>query len=192
MIRYEGSSAEIVSAVEALWKKHAPGEPFDYSFLDENFDQLFRSEQRMGQLFTVFSGLAIFIACLGLFALAAFMAEQRTKEIGIRKVMGASTSGLTLMLSRDFTKLVLISFLPAALGAWLVVERWLDGFAYRVEVNPMIFIGSGLIAAAIAWLTVSFQSIKAAASNPVNSLRYELCGLLRFRTFFELFPDGDG
>jgi putative ABC transport system permease protein len=173
MIRYQGNPAEVVATVEKLWKQHVPGQPFDYSFLDERFDELFRSEQRMGQLFTVFSGLAIFIACLGLFALAAFMAEQRTKEIGIRKVMGASTTGLTLMLSKEFTKLVVIAFVPAALAAWFVVDSWLNGFAYRVEISPWIFVGSGAIATAIAWFTVSFQSIKAAASNPVNSLRYE-------------------
>lgn len=173
MIRYDGNPAQTVANVEALWKKHIPGEPFDYSFMDERFDELFRSEQRMGELFTVFSALAIFIACLGLFALAAFMAEQRTKEIGIRKVMGASTPGLTLMLSREFTKLVLIAFVPAAVAAWFVVDSWLSGFAYRVEVNPLIFVGSGVVATAIAWFTVGFQSIRAAASNPVDALRYE-------------------
>ena len=173
MVRYQGSPAEAVATVEKIWKQQAPGEPFDYNFLDERFDELFRSEQRMGQLFTVFSGLAIFIACLGLFALAAFMAEQRTKEIGIRKAMGASTAGLTLMLSKEFTKLVIIAFIPAALAAWFVVDSWLNGFAYRVDINPLIFVASGLIATTIAWFTVSFQSIKAAASNPVNSLRYE-------------------
>jgi len=173
MIRYESSPSEVVSVVEKLWKQTMPGEPFDYTFLDENFDELFRSEQRMGKLFTVFSGLAIFIACLGLFALAAFMAEQRTKEIGIRKVMGATTTGLTLMLSRDFTRLVIIAFVPAAVAAWFVADSWLSGFAYRVDVNPLIFVASGVIATAIAWSTVSFQSIRAAATNPVKSLRYE-------------------
>jgi len=173
MIRYEGNPAQAISTVEKVWKQTVPGEPFDYKFLDENFDELFRTEQRMGQLFSVFSGLAIFIACLGLFALAAFMAEQRTKEIGIRKVMGASTAGLTMMLSREFTRLVIIAFVPAAVSAWFVVDSWLSGFAYRIEVNPLIFVASGVIATAIAWFTVSFQSIKAAASNPVNSLRYE-------------------
>lgn len=173
MVRYEGSPAEVVASVEKVWKQQAPGEPFDYKFLDESFDELFRSEQRMGRLFTIFSGLAIFIACLGLFALAAFMSEQRTKEIGIRKVMGASTTGLTIMLSKEFTKLVVIAFLPAAIVAWFVVDSWLAGFAYRVDINPFIFVGSGVIATAIAWFTVSFQSIKVAASNPVNSLRYE-------------------
>lgn len=173
MIRYEGNPAEVVSRVESVWKQQVPGEPFDYKFLDENFDELFRSEQRMGQLFTVFSGLAIFIACLGLFALAAFMAEQRTKEIGIRKAMGATTTGLTFMLSKEFTKLVVIAFMPAAAVAWFVVNSWLAGFAYRINIDPWIFIGSGVMATAIAWCTVSFQSIKAAAANPVHSLRYE-------------------
>lgn len=173
MIRYEGSPALAVSAVEKLWKEQAPGDPFDYSFLDQDFDELFRSEERMGQLFTVFSGLAIFIASLGLFALAAFMAEQRTKEIGIRKAMGASTTGLTLMLSKEFTRLVVIAFVPAAVAAYFVVDGWLSGFAYRIEISPLVFAASGLMATAIAWFTVSYQSIKAAAANPVHSLRYE-------------------
>ena len=127
----------------------------------------------MGQIFTVFSGLAIFIACLGLFALSAFTAEQRTKEIGIRKAMGASTAGLTVLLSKEFTKLVLIAFIPAGIGSWFVVENWLNDFAYRVQISPLVFIASGVVAILIAWLTVSFQSIRAAASNPVDSLRYE-------------------
>lgn len=173
MIRYEGSAQQAVAAVEKLWKQQAANEPFDYDFLDQDFDELFRSEQRMGELFTVFAGLAIFIACLGLFALAAFTAEQRTKEIGIRKAMGATTTGLTLLLSREFTKLVVIAFVPAAAAAWYVVNNWLNDFAYRVDINPLIFVASGVVAILIAWLTVSFQSIKAAATNPVESLRYE-------------------
>jgi putative ABC transport system permease protein len=173
MIRYTGNAQQAVSSVEKLWKLNAANEPFDFGFLDQNFDELFRTEQRMGQLFSVFSGLAIFIASLGLFALAAFTAEQRTKEIGIRKAMGASTVGLTILLSREFTRLVIIAFIPAAAGAWYIVYHWLNGFAYHVAINPLIFIGSGIVAILIAWLTVSFQSIKAASSNPVNSLRYE-------------------
>lgn len=173
MIRYSGDPEAVVTSVGNAWKQHVPGQPYDYTFLDERFDEVFRSEQRMGQLFTVFSGLAIFIACLGLFALAAFMAEQRTKEIGIRKVMGATATGLTLMLSTEFTKLVIVAFLPAAGLAWFVVDNWLNEFVYRVDINPWIFIGSGLIATAIAWLTVSLQSLKAATASPVTSLRYE-------------------
>ena len=141
--------------------------------MDDNFDELFRAEQRMGKVFTVFSGLAIFIASLGLFALAAFTSEQRTKEIGIRKAMGATTLGLTVLLSREFTQLVLVAFVPAAGIGWYVSDNWLKSFAYRIEVSPWILISSGLLALIIAWVTVSFQSVKAAKSNPVNSLRYE-------------------
>ena len=173
MVRYEGSPKEIVSIIEKVWKQQAPGEPFDYNFLDENFDELFRVEQRMGQVFSVFSGLAIFIACLGLFALAAFTAEQRTKEIGIRKALGASPAGLIVLLSKEFTRLVIIAFVPAAIAGWFIVDNWLSGFEYRIDVSPMVYIGSGLAAIVIAWLTVSYQSVKAAAANPVNSLRYE-------------------
>ena len=173
MVRYDGNSKDAIASIGKLWKSQAPNEPFDYNFLDENFDELFRVEQRMGQVFSVFSGLAIFIACLGLFALAAFTAEQRTKEIGLRKALGASPIGLVILLSKEFTKLVIIAFIPAAVAAWFIVNNWLSGFEYRVDINPWIFIGSGLVAIFIAWLTVSYQSIKAAATNPVNSLRYE-------------------
>jgi putative ABC transport system permease protein len=173
LIRYEGSSTALVENVEKLWKQNSTGQPLEYSFLDENFDKLFRAEQRMGQLFSIFSGLTIFIACLGLFALAAFTSEQRTKEIGIRKSMGATSLSLTVLLSREFTKLVVIAFIPAAIFAWYVSDTWLQGFAYRVEISPVVFLLSGLSAIVIAWLTVSYQSVKASAANPVDSLRYE-------------------
>ena len=173
LIRYEGNPQEIVATVEKLWKEHSTNEPFEYSFMDESFDELFRAEQRMGNIFSIFSGLAIFIASLGLFALAAFTSEQRTKEIGIRKAMGASVFGLTILLSKEFTKLVVIAFLPASIAGWYVAHEWLQGFAYRIPVSPLILILSGLAAIVIAWLTVSFQSIKTASTNPVDSLRYE-------------------
>lgn len=173
MIRYEGTPSEAVSIVESMWRQHAPNEPFEYSFLDQNFDELFRAEERMSSIFSIFSGLAIFVACLGLFALAAFSIEQRTKEIGIRKVMGASVFNLTLLLSREFTMLVLLAFVPGAIVAWWVVNNWLQGFAYRIEVSPVIFLLSGVIAIVIAWITVGYQSVRAATSNPVNSLKYE-------------------
>jgi putative ABC transport system permease protein len=173
LIRYEGSASAVVENAERLWKEYAANEPFEYSFLDESFDELFRSEQRMGKIFSIFAGLAIFVACLGLFALAAFTSEQRTKEIGIRKVMGASVSSLAVLLSREFTKLVLIAFIPAAAAGWYVSDQWLQSFAYRTPISPWIIIISGIIAILVAWLTVSFQSIKAATSNPVNALRYE-------------------
>jgi putative ABC transport system permease protein len=173
MIRYEGKASEVISAVEQLWKKNSTNEPFEYSFLDENFDSLFRSEQRLSYLFTIFSTLAIFVACLGLFALATFTAEQRTKEIGIRKALGASVGHLSILLSKEFTILVMIAFVPAALIAWWVVNSWLSGFAFRIDINPGIFALSGIAAVVLAWLTVGFQAIKTASENPVHSLRYE-------------------
>jgi putative ABC transport system permease protein len=173
MVRYEGDPTKAIATIEKLWKTQTENEPIQYSFMDQNFDRLFRSEQRMGQVFGVFSALAIFIACLGLFALAAFTAEQRTKEIGIRKAMGASMPSLIVLLSKEFTRLVLIAFVPAALAGWYIASNWLQGFEYRVEISPLIFVGSGLAAMTIAWVTVGYQSIKAAGTNPVNSLRYE-------------------
>jgi putative ABC transport system permease protein len=173
LIRYEGNPKAIIESTTKLWKQYSSNEPMEYAFMDEDFDRLFRAEQRMSQIFTVFSGLAIFIACLGLFALAAFTAEQRTKEVGIRKVMGASVTSLALVLSKEFIVLVLIAFVPAAALGWWISSQWLSGFAFRVGINPLIFVGAGLSAIAIAFLTVSYQSIKAATSNPVNSLRYE-------------------
>lgn len=172
-VRYQGNPADLIAKIESLWKGFSANEPFEYAFLDENFDELFRAEQRMSGIFTILSGLAIFVAGLGLFALAAFTGEQRTKEIGIRKVMGANISGLVLLLSREFTLLVLLAFIPGALAAWWVVHQWLSGFAYRTEISLSIFALSGVVAIIIAWLTVGFQAIKAASANPADALRYE-------------------
>ena len=173
LIRYSGSPETVLKDAETLWKQYASGDPFEYSFLDQNFDELFRDEQRLSGLFWVFTTLAIFIACLGLFALAAFTAEQRTKEIGIRKAMGASVIGITTLLSKEFTILVIVSVLLAIAPAWLLLNYWLDQFAYRIDVDIMVFIFSGLAALVIAWLTVAFHAVKAALAKPVNSLRYE-------------------
>lgn len=173
LIRYEGNPKAVVESTTKLWKQFSNNEPIEYAFMDEDFDRLFRAEERMSQIFTVFSGLAIFIACLGLFALAAFTAEQRTKEVGIRKVMGASVSSLALVLSKEFIALVLIAFIPAAALGWWISSQWLSSFAFRIGISPWIFALAGLSAIVIAFLTVSYQSIKAAMANPVNSLRYE-------------------
>jgi putative ABC transport system permease protein len=173
MVRYTGDPRQVLSSIEQQWKSLAPGEPFEYTFLDENYDKLFRSEMRLRDIFTVFSSLTIFIACLGLFALAAFTTEQRTKEIGVRKAMGATVMSLTVLLSKEFTRLVLIAILPAVGFGWYVANWWLSDFVYRIKLSPVLFVGSALAAIFIAWITVSYQSIKAAASNPVNSLRYE-------------------
>ncbi len=172
-VRYEGNPQQAVAAIEQQWKTLAPGEAFDYTFLDQDFDALFRTEMRLRDIFTLFSTLAIFIACLGLFALAAFTTEQRTKEIGVRKALGASVFSLTLLLSKEFTRLVIIAIIPAMAGGWFVASWWLNDFSYRIDLNPMLFLGSGLVAIVIAWVTVSYTSVKAASTNPVSSLRYE-------------------
>ena len=168
-----GDISATLTTLEGIWQEHSPGEPFQYRFLDESYDALFRAEQRLGKVFSVFTGLAILVACLGLLGLAAFMAEQRTKEIGIRKVMGASVPGVVLLLSKDFTKLVMIAMLMAMPVAWLIIDKWLEGFAFRIAIGPGVFVISGFAALFIAWLTVSWQSVKAASVDPVNSLRNE-------------------
>lgn len=173
MVRYVGNPKPLIDNTAKLWKQHAGAEPFAYSFMDENFDKVYRAEERIGQVLSVFSGLAIFIACLGLFALALFTAEQRTKEIGIRKVLGASVSSISMLLTKEFLVLVFIALVPAAALGWWASSQWLSGYAYRVDISVLIFVGAGVSAIAIAWLTVGFQSIKAARANPVDSLRHE-------------------
>jgi len=163
----------LVAQVQNKWKALAPGMPFSYRFLNESFDEMYRAEQRVGTIAMIFSVLAIFIACLGLFGLATFIAEQRTKEIGIRKVLGASVNGIVKMLSKDFLKLVIISFLFAAPLAWWLMHKWLQDFAYRIDINWWVFAVAGIAALLIALLTVSFQAVRAALMNPVKSLRTE-------------------
>ncbi len=163
----------LVSSIQAKWKTLAPGLPFSYRFLNESFDEMYRAEQRVGKIAMIFSVLAIFIACLGLFGLATFIAEQRTKEIGIRKVLGASVNGIVQMLSKDFMKLVAIAFVFAAPLAWWAMHTWLQDFAYRINIEWWFFAAAGLGALAIALLTISFQAIRAATANPVKSLRTE-------------------
>jgi putative ABC transport system permease protein len=163
----------LVAQIEKKYKNMAPGEPFNYSFMDEDFNNLYRTEQRMGVIAISFSALAILIACLGLFGLAAYAAEQRTKEIGIRKVLGATVSHITAMLSKDFLKLVVIAAIIAFPLAWWAMHSWLQDFAYRTTISWWVFIMAGVLAALIAVVTVSFQTIKAAIMNPVKSLRTE-------------------
>jgi putative ABC transport system permease protein len=147
--------------------------PFQYAFLDDSFNEMYKSEQRVGKIALIFSTLAILIACLGLFGLATFISEQRTKEIGIRKVLGASVEGIVRLLSKDFLKLVGISFVIAAPLSWWIMNSWLKDFAYRIPLEWWIIGLAGFIALLIALTTVSFQAIKAAIANPVNSLRSE-------------------
>lgn len=159
--------------VEKQWQELFPENPFDYSFLDEEFDRQYTADERMSKTVLVFTGIAIFIACLGLFGLATFVAQQRTKEIGIRKVMGASVPGLVKLLSKDFVRLVLFALLIASPISWWVMHQWLQDFAYRIDIEWWMFAVAGLMVVAIALATVSFQSIKAALANPVDSLRNE-------------------
>jgi len=147
--------------------------PFSYQFLDDSFDDMYREEQRVGKVALTFSLLAVLIACLGLFGLATYMSEQRTKEIGVRKVLGASVPNIVSMLSKDFLLLVLISFVIAVPVAWWGMNKWLQDFAYRINIGWWIFVVAGVTALLIALITVSFQAIKAAIANPVKSLRTE-------------------
>ncbi|RIV17236.1 ABC transporter permease [Fibrisoma montanum] len=163
----------LVSQIESKWKQLAPGQPFDYAFMEEAFDNMYRAEQRIGTIAITFAVLAILIASLGLFGLAAFMAEQRTKEIGVRKVLGASVFSIVGLLSKDFLKLVLIAILIASPVAWWAMSQWLNDFAYRIDIDWWVFALAGVLAALVALLTVSFQSIKAALMDPVKSLRAE-------------------
>ena len=163
----------LMSMIGNKWKDLSPNQQFTYSFMDADFDATYRSEQRIGTIFISFSTLAILIACLGLFGLAAYAAEQRNKEIGIRKVLGATVSAIVGMLSMDFIKLVFISILIASPLAWFAMNKWLQDFAYRINIQWWILATAGAIAVLIAFVTISFQSIKAAMSNPVDSLRSE-------------------
>ena len=162
-----------VGFIEKTWKSVVPGRPFDYSFLDQQFDELYKNEKRTGDMFGFFSFLAIFIACLGLFGLAAYTAEQRTKEIGVRKVLGASVSGIVMLLSSDFLKLVLEAILVAIPISYYAMNKWLQEFAYRISISPWTFIIAALLAFVIAFVTISFQAVKAATTDPVKSIRYE-------------------
>lgn len=162
---------DLLATVNGIWKQHIPGEPLEYTFLDEDFQKNYKSDLQMAQLIGSFTGIAILISCLGLFGLAAFAAEQRTKEIGVRKVLGASVAGITALLAKDFLKLVLIAIVIAAPIAYYLMNQWLSDFAYRIEVQWWMFAEAAATAVAIAFLTVSFQSIKAALANPVKSLR---------------------
>jgi putative ABC transport system permease protein len=170
------SDVDLPGALQRLgqaWDKVSPQFPLDPAFLDEEFDRLYRAEQRMGTLFGAFTALAIVIACLGLLGLASFMAERRTREIGIRKVLGATATSIILLLSREFVILVTVANLVAWPVAWYVMNRWLQNYAYHTPLNLLVFMGAGLSALLIALLTVSFQAVRAALSDPVDAIHYE-------------------
>jgi putative ABC transport system permease protein len=167
------SVAGTLDQIEATWKRFAPGHPFEPVFLDESYEDLYRSDRRMGVVFRDFAGLAILISCLGIFGLAAFTAQQRTKEIGVRKVLGASTAGIVSLLSQEFVALVTVANVIAWPAGYFLTNRLLQNYAYRTSLPAWIFLGAGLLAYLIALLTVSFQSFRAARTDPVHALRYE-------------------
>ena len=162
-----------IAYINDIWNKFSPGYPLDYKFMDETYGQMYLSEQKLSRLLWIFAVMAILIGCMGLFALAAFSAEQRIKEIGIRKVLGASVFNLTALLAKNFVRLVLIAFLLAFPVAWWAMNNWLEGFPYRVNLSWWVFAVAGITSLLIALITVSFQAIKAAIANPVKSLRTE-------------------
>ena len=168
-----GETNAVLTQLESKWKSFAPATPFDYSFLDEEFNALYQSDKRMGSVFGLFTMLSIFVACLGLFGLAIYTAERRTKEIGIRKILGASVHGVVGLLSKDFLKLVFIAAIIAFPLAWWAMNKWLEDFVYRINISWEVFVVAGIAVLLIALITVSFKAIKAAIANPVKSLRTE-------------------
>lgn len=173
-IRFKSANVpQLVDIIRDKYNAAAPGMPFEYKFMDESFDIMYRQERRVGKVALTFTLLAIIIACLGLFGLATYIAEQRTKEIGIRRVLGASVTSIIKMLSSDFVKLVMLAFLIAAPIAWWFMNKWLQDFAFRIELSWWIFALTGIVALLIALITLSFQAIRAAVANPVDSLKTE-------------------
>jgi putative ABC transport system permease protein len=163
----------IIHSIQQQWKTFFPGNPFEYFFLDEHFAEQYKADQQFGQTFGLFAGLAIFVSCLGLLGLAAFVTNQRTKEIGIRKIVGANLPNILLLLTRDFIRPVLISFLVAIPVTWYLLQKWLENYAFRIPIGPLMFILPALLILAIALLTISTTTIRAASANPAKSLRTE-------------------
>ena len=173
-VRVSGNDLEAtLASIDETWKKFLPGQPVQRSFQDENFAALYVREQQQGKVFMYFSLLAIFVASLGLFGLASFTADQRTKEIGVRKIMGGSVWDIVKLLTWDFSKLVLLANLIAWPVAWFAMNRWLSNFAYRIDIGLVVFLGAAVIALLVAWLTVGGLAARAASERPILALRYE-------------------
>jgi putative ABC transport system permease protein len=168
-----GKASDALAAVQSIWKNNCPDHPFEYQFLDDHFAEVYRADLQVSSIVGVLAGLAIIISCLGLFGLASYSAEKRVKEVGIRKVLGASVQNIVGMLSKDFMKYVLIAALIALPVSWLCIHKWLEDYAYRINITWWIFLIAVLVAMLIALVTISFQAIKAAIANPVKSLRTE-------------------
>jgi putative ABC transport system permease protein len=173
-VRVAGNEIKsLVAQLEGQWKAFAPKQHFDYSFMDDDFNALYQNDQRTGQLFIIFTAITISIACLGLLGLATYRVEQRTKEIGIRKVLGANISSIIHLLSKDFLKLVIIAILLATPASWFLMHQWLQDFAYRISIHSWVFVVSGGSALLLTFIMICFRTIKAALVNPVRSLRAE-------------------
>ena len=168
-----GNLPETIAFIEQAWKSVVQDYPLDYSFLDESFNTMYQQEEKLGEVILAFAVLGILVGCLGLFGLAAFVADLRRKEIGIRRVLGATEPSVVLLLSREFLTLVVIANLAAWPVAYYLMDSWLQNFAYRTPLGPGLFLSAGILAMIIAFLTVSYQSVKAARTNPVEALRYE-------------------
>ena len=168
-----GNPAPAIAAIQKTWSSLVPQLPFKYSFLDEDLAKFYADEQKINSVVGIAGGISIFLACLGLFGLAALAAINRTKEIGIRKVLGASVGSIVNLLSKDFLKLIAIALIIASPIAWFLMSTWLQDYAYRISIGWTVFLFAGIFVAGIALLTISVQAIKAAAANPVKSLRTE-------------------
>ena len=167
----EGNIKQTLATMETVWHKFLPNEPFDYAFMDDTFNALYKADIKTSKLIPIFSIIALIISAMGLFGLTAFTVERKRKEIGVRKVLGASITNITTLLSKEFTVLVLISIVVASPVAYWVMNKWLEDFAYRININWSVFVFAGSAALIIALATVSFQAVKAAVANPVKSLR---------------------
>jgi ABC-type antimicrobial peptide transport system permease subunit len=164
---------KIVGEVQAKWEAAYPEHIFEYEFLEENIRRFYEGEQKMSILLSVFTSMAIFIGCLGLFGLATFMTNQKTKEIGVRKALGASVQSIIFLFSREYVKLIVIGFLLSAPAVWFIMNKWLDSFAYKISIGPMVFLSGLFVTLLVATVTVGYRSFKAAIVNPIQSLRYE-------------------
>jgi ABC-type antimicrobial peptide transport system permease subunit len=168
-----GTQKEVLPFIQKLWTSTYPDYVYDYKFLDKTIENFYKQEDQLSQLYKIFAGIAIFISCLGLYGLVSFMAAQRTKEVGIRKVLGASAKSIIYLLSKELTVLIIIAFVISAPIAWYIMHKWLQNYTYRIPLGASIFILAIISSIVIAWITVAHRAIKAALANPVKSLRSE-------------------